>query len=206
MCIRDRYMVDKNLFDNPNIYHEYILLLRENFIILTQEKQQIIIDWIEKGPDLDEYKRRFEEWHGRSPNKEEFEHYRKNWQRDRLSWLEESLPKELAKYFEKLIEKLGKPDDPTIPSYAIATWEGPTSPKSIEELKRLSIEELVQFLKTWQPSKDFTAPSPEGLGPVSYTHLQCMVFSFLHSRLSFLEHFSIFSCKEITTSISYFIK
>ncbi len=161
-----KYMVDKNLFDNPNIYHEYILLLRENFIILTQEKQQIIIDWIEKGPDLDEYKRRFEEWHGRSPNKEEFEHYRKNWQRDRLSWLEESLPKELAKYFEKLIEKLGKPDDPTIPSYAIATWEGPTSPKSIEELKRLSIEELVQFLKTWQPSKDFTAPSPEGLGRI----------------------------------------
>ena len=43
-------------------------------------------------------------------------------------------------------------------------WVGPTSPKTVEELQKMSVEEIAQFLKTWTPPDDLFAPSPEGLG------------------------------------------
>ena len=38
------------------------------------------------------------------------------------------------------------------------------SPKSVEELQSMSLEGIVEFLKTWQPSGKFDGPSLEGMG------------------------------------------
>lgn len=42
---------------------------------------------------------------------------------------------------------------------------GPKSPKTADELKEMSIVEIVKFLRTWQPPENlFCEPYPEGLG------------------------------------------
>jgi len=44
-------------------------------------------------------------------------------------------------------------------------WVGPTSPMTVDELKAMPIEEIMEFLKTWEPPHNaFREPSPEGLG------------------------------------------
>ncbi len=46
----------------------------------------------------------------------------------------------------------------------ITSWEGPTSPMTIEEIKRLSANELVDYLKNeFKPSGGHWQPTPEGL-------------------------------------------
>ncbi|HDD52504.1 MAG TPA: hypothetical protein ENF32_00330 [Thermosulfidibacter takaii] len=158
-------LTDWRFFDDPHVWHEYVLLLRECFGKLTEEDRQTILGWISAGPNIEEFKKQREKRTGSPPTEEEITRYCELWQRNRLAWIGlDGLPEEWQERYQVLVKKHGEPEHPEFISYS-RSWIGPVSPKTAEELKAMSVEEIVEFLKTWMPPRDiFGEPSPEGLG------------------------------------------
>jgi hypothetical protein len=79
--------------------------------------------------------------------------------RNRLSAFGDSLPAQLLPRRTQLIAELGEFQT----SAATAVWHGPTSPVSTDALGAMRLSELVEYLRTWIPTREFTAPSREGI-------------------------------------------
>jgi len=150
-------LLDKNLFDNVLVQHEYCLLLREYFRELKTEEQIKILNWIEQGPEK-------EIIHEISNHKIDATEAIEVWQRDKLSCINsEDLPEEWQKMYDELATKYGKPEHPEFPVYT-KTQIGSISPIDKSEIQEMSIDEIISFLKEWKPdNKDFFGPSKEGL-------------------------------------------
>lgn len=161
-------LTDRNLFDDVGAQHEYILLMRACFSRLAEKDQAKILGWIEAGPDVERFKEQRQAVNGSPPSDEEVARYREAWQRDRLAWIgPENLPQDWQERYRTLVEHYGEPEHPEFPVYMEGGWVGPTSPKTAEDLKAMSVQEIVEFLKTWRPPDNaFREPSPEGLGRV----------------------------------------
>lgn len=144
-------LTDRKLFDDVGLRHEYKLLLRDRFRRLSREDQDTILGWIEVGPDVEEFKRWREKRTGSPPSDDEVARYREKWQRDWLARIgrENLLPGEWQERYQELVGKHGKPDHVEFPVYIQKIV--PTSPKSADELKAMSVPEIVEFLKTWRP-------------------------------------------------------
>ncbi|HFC08359.1 MAG TPA: hypothetical protein ENJ54_00665 [Chloroflexi bacterium] len=162
------HLTDRELFEDVGVRHEYILLLRKGFSALSPEDQHTILRWIEEGPEIKQFRAEWQERHGQAPTEEEIDRYREIWQRDRLAWIgPENLPEDWRAQYRALVQRYGEPEHPEFPVYFTVSEVGPRSPKTAEELKAMSVEAIVTFLKTWQPPEEmFQEPSPEGLGRV----------------------------------------
>lgn len=156
-------LTDHARFDELCLRHEYALLAQTRFPYLTSEDQAKILCFIEEGPDLTQFKSAVERQTGKCPTDEQAERYMKLWRRDRLAMLRDVLPKKWEECYEQLVAELGEPEHPEFPSWS-GVWVGPTSPKTAEELRHMSVEEVALFLRSWQPSEGFMSPSYEGLG------------------------------------------
>lgn len=146
--------------------HEYVLLMQECFKLLRAEQKEIILGWIEEGPDLEKFKTSREQWTGTRPTDEQAKQYKKYWQRDRLAWFRKDLSGNWKDLFDVLVTELGEPEYPEFAVRRGTAWVGPTSPKPAEELRSMSLEALVEFLRSWKPTAERMVPSPEGLGRV----------------------------------------
>ncbi len=161
-------LTDRELFEDADVQHEYVLLLRGNFAALSEEDKRTILKWIEDGPDIDGFKKRVQEINNREPSGEEIKRYRETWQLTKLAWIGfENLPEDWKNRYEMLVQQYGEPEHPEFPAYMHVGWTGPTSPLDAEELKKMSVEEIVKFLRDWIPPENiYGGPSPEGLGRV----------------------------------------
>jgi len=160
-------LTDRRLFDDVGLLHEYVALLRKGFPRLSPENQQTILGWIEEGPDVEGFKEWRKQETGFLPPEDEIARYREIWQLDWLARLgADSLPGDWRERYEKLVSTYGEPEHPDFVSY-YTSWVGHTSPKTADELKAVSVEEIVVYMQTWRPSQShFGEPSPEGLGRV----------------------------------------
>ncbi len=148
-------------FENHMIRPEYPLLLGKCFAMLAPDKKRIILDWIQAGP-APEVRERFAE---RIPGQEEMEKYISRWQRDHLAWFKDQLPPEQTAQYQELVKKFGESEDPEHSiSIKEGGWSGPTSPTSVDELKKMSVEDILGHLRTWVPPGGMMVPTPEGLG------------------------------------------
>ena len=162
----ERVLSKKMFFKDHSMYREYGLLLRKYFYKISTAQQNKIFQWINKGPDKAVIKNNLVQWKGRLPTAKEIEEQVKKWQINKLIWFKDHLNSKWEMYYEKLIEKYGEPKDPEIIEAGTSTWIGPTSPKSDEQLKEMSVDDFLQFLEDWQPEYRNFGPSPEGLGRV----------------------------------------
>lgn len=161
-------LTDRALFEDVVLRHEYVMLLRDRFRRITPGDQAKILKWIENGPEMDQWKQRRENETGRQPSEKEITRC-EIWQRDWLARIgPEGLPAEWREQYAELVKKYGKPEHPEFSVYTESGWVGPTSPKTADELEAMSVSEIVEFLRTWNPPKSmksiFDEPSPEGLG------------------------------------------
>ena len=142
-------LTDRSLFEDVGLQHEYGLLLRDHFPYLPREDQDRILEWIEEGP-------------------KEAARNLALWQRDWLARIgPEGLPEKWRERYRELVRLWGEPDPPKFPVCVEGDWEKPTSPKTTDEIKAMSVTDVVKFLKTWEPRELlFCGPSPEGLGEV----------------------------------------
>ncbi|MBD2504673.1 hypothetical protein [Anabaena azotica] len=94
----------------------------------------------------------------------------RRWQLKKLTVIKDSLSTHWQERYNQLVNEFGDIEisDVSPKRLGIAISVGLVSPKSDLELESLSIEELVDFLKTWQPNStnywEFDEPSRSGLG------------------------------------------
>ncbi len=149
-CNRDNFL-------DVRLRHEYSRLLKVVFPDLDQDAKSLVLGWIDEGPLRAE---------GNENNDQELWRKQKAyWQAQRLSNLRGYLPEVWEKCYADIITELGEPEHPDFITYS-ASWSGPTSPKYTDELETMSADDIAFFLKNWEPSHEWNAPSPEGLGRV----------------------------------------
>lgn len=154
-------LLRRDLFEMLPENPEYGLLLKEGFKILNSKQQQVMLSWIEEGPNLRNYRKGYKSWQGHTPTPEMVEGYKKTWQRDKLAWFEKSLPLKWRERYQALVNETG---EPKFESTSIFIGAGHRSPKTADELRAMKIEDLVMFIKNWKAPGSIREPTPEGLG------------------------------------------
>lgn len=157
-----RYATDKSLFEDHEIMHEYAVFLRNVFPHLSAGQQATILDWIEKAEEIDERVTAAKP----TPSDEQAERFKKNWQRNKLSFIAEHLTGPWKTRYDSLVAEVGKPDHADFTSYS-TTFVGPVSEISAHSLSEMVPDALIEYLKSWQPKKEdrFSfGPTREGLG------------------------------------------
>ncbi len=163
-------LIHEPLFRDENIQKEYNALLHVGFGCLTPDEQQIILNWIEAGPeDVEEEISNYEAHTGRRPSPEEIERHRQRWQWERLWPCHTTLP--LGGWRNRcsaLIEEFGELDPPLTPTREPRVVAGgERSPRSEDELRILTPQALREFLLTWSPDRtSFPYSTPSGLAVV----------------------------------------
>ena len=149
----ERYLLRRDLFDTWAREREYVRLLSAGFRQLPDEMKTQILSWIDAGPNPEHLEGRTE---GQVAS------IKRNWQRSRLKALKDALPEVWAGRLQELLADESK--TPEADDEDEGGWIGPTTPRSPEQLKALTIEELVEFLHAWKPKPGWRESSPEGLG------------------------------------------
>jgi hypothetical protein len=149
-------LTDRRCFGAPDLHHEYTLLLQEHFAKLAQVQQEIILGWINAGPELTEG----DEESTSTANREEYGRY---WRLRQLRPIRDALPPEWAERYRGLWAELGEPEADDTLIFRRDMTERKESPKTLDELRALSPGEIIDFMRNWQPGSDFFDPSPDGL-------------------------------------------
>lgn len=156
-------LTSESIFNDYRKRHEYVELLRSSYKLIDKESQNKIKSFVNNGPNLDEYKSNLKE-NNIVDSDELISKYKENWLLTHLSWFNnEDLDFEYKKIYDELVNKYGKPEHPEFSSYIGNSWTGPTSPKSVEELKQYNLKDLVIYLKECTFSDNIMSPSMEGL-------------------------------------------
>ena len=160
------HLVDRVRFEDVALRHEYYLLEEAAFPKLSTEEQKVILGWIDEGPDLEAYRAWRRKQQGAEPPEEDVRGYKCIWQRDRLAPIASSLSSDRKSAYDNLVRQYGEPETPDLQmTRRMTSWVGPTSPKSIEELRSMDLESLLAELRTWEPeAARWMGPSREGLG------------------------------------------
>lgn len=157
-------IVNPIVFDDIHLHHEFFHLLKEQFNELPQETKEAYLKLIAHDGNLKEWSDFEEREYGPRPSQQETESYVKRWKYKKLWPIQAFLDIEWKNLFTSFKEEFGELDHPDFHSYMSSAWVGPTSPKDVEDLKSMKIEELISFLDSWRPSEDPMSSSPEGLG------------------------------------------
>jgi hypothetical protein len=147
-------------FDSHYFRREYNQLADARFGRLSPDQQQKVFDWIQQGLDREGFIAEREHLHGRRPTEEEVARTSKQWERGRLAPLERHLTGRWKQRYADLIADIGMPEN--LDDVGRARW-GSTSPKSAEELRELEMDDLVAYLKSWEPSRHPMGASAPGL-------------------------------------------
>jgi hypothetical protein len=156
-----RYSTDKTLFEDHELRHEYLLLLATSFPTLTSDQQAIVLGWIDRAEEIEE------RVSGATPPLPDasVDAFRKNWQRDKFSIIGEHLTGEWKTRYEDLLKDIGAPEHPDFPTYH-TSFSGPTSETNAHSLSEMDTDDLIEYLKTWEPAENRYGfgPTKEGLG------------------------------------------
>lgn len=161
--IADRLM-NRDNYEETGLWHEYILLARDQFNNLTDEQRNLILGWIDEGPSIEEVKARRERLDGTRLTDEQAiksEKYRKL---EHLNPLRDVLPPEWRKRYDEWVQETGEPEHAEYVTPPVQVRWGLESPHSTEDMRPMSVDEMVAFLSMWQPPENPLGPVPEGLG------------------------------------------
>ncbi len=157
-------LVDSNRFTKTNPYedndYEYVHLLKENFDKLPLDKQEQILSWID-NPQID--------WDWLEDQAKKAKWVRQ-WQQEKLTIIKDSLSIYWQERYQQLVNEFGNLELTNIFARGVseARFLGVNSPITDSELESMSIEEIVTFLRTWEPKStdifEFEEPSRSGLG------------------------------------------
>lgn len=156
----------KNLGD-VEIHHEYFVLLQRGYPYVEASDQEALVAAICNGPDQERVEalaRWAQQERGADPE-EYAEYYSKRWIRDRLWMIRSHLTGEPERILHELIGGLGEPEHPAFTRWSTGVhWMRDVSPITDQEISDMSPDDLVAFLKKWQPEPD------QEFGPEGVSH------------------------------------
>jgi len=159
-------LTNKLFFEDESYKHEYALLAQAGFGLIGAGEKQEILSWIKTEPsdeDIEEYSEWYFGQHGSKLTDDELEAYASKRKMNLLWQFQNALPEEWKERFDGWVQQYGEPEHPDFSCYSSSTWVGPTSPMPSEDLKKMSVAEIVDYLKSWQPPEGHFVETPEGL-------------------------------------------
>ena len=148
------YLLDSSLFDEVQVEPEYSLRQEAFFGRLSPPQQNVLLEWIDKGPDRETYYADRKRWDGTVPTDEEVKERCELWQRNQLRPIRDALPPEWRLRYGFLVKRFGETKYPPVNLTVSGGFVGDSSPKSVDDLQGMTDEQLVSFLQTWGPSSD----------------------------------------------------
>ena len=109
------HITNHSFFCDNSMWHEYALLLKECFKLMQPSQQEIILSWIDVGPDLGHSIELTEKRADNKSHDSENEQYRRIWMRDHLALIKDDLLPDWMKLYESLVEDFGKSSHPNLP-------------------------------------------------------------------------------------------
>lgn len=140
--------------DKQRLTHEYFLLAETHGFLLSTKQRKELWSWIEKGGtvDMEDYIARCKK-NGVEPSDEQVTKYTKNWQMYHLLPFKDIEP-HWKKYYERLVIAVGEPEFPSFRSWSGGSSWGYKSSLSDEQFSEMKPDEIVEFLKKWEPPAD----------------------------------------------------
>ena len=176
-------------YDDTGIHHEFFMLLKHGFPVLSTEERERVVKIVIEGPPKENVER-FIEWVSDINSDESetaVENYVKRWTRDRLSMISEHLDEKRLSLLNSLTRDVGEPEHPDFTSWTGEAFAvADVSPLPVEQLAMMAPMELLTFLAHWQPEKN------RMFGPevVSYRGLGKSAASAIEGNpLKYREHF-----------------
>jgi hypothetical protein len=157
----EKRLVDPEVFDDYQLRPEYERLLAAHFAGLTVQGQLAILALIEQEPDTERYAGWVRSSHGREPTADETTGFVEMTILGRLTPIADQLPEPWRARYEQYLETYGPHSSRVLPTSG--GFSGPRSPTSVEELASLDVDELIDYLASFEPSGGFQDPSKEGL-------------------------------------------
>jgi len=148
-----RVLVDDRYLNDFDLHHEYFLLLQQGYTHLTPPDQEKLVQAILNGPPPDTA-RSLAEWvqhaYGEEPDAY-MERHTKVWIRDRLWMVQSLLDGRPAAVLRELLSEAGPPNHPEFTHHSTGGWVEEVGPLTDEEIADLSPDQLLAFIKRWQP-------------------------------------------------------
>lgn len=181
-----KYLTDYSLFEDPSFRHEYVQLARAGFAYLPESEQEQILQWGDEGPDPEQLERwgaKYKESTGELPTQEITDLYINNWRSNAFFAYRDQIPAEVAKR-HLWLAALERTETTEFAS-VMRSWFGPTSRLGSDDLRQMTITELITFFKQWEPTGDFMSDSREGLARVLASEVAANPERYAESALSF---------------------
>ncbi|KYG68760.1 hypothetical protein AZI87_05880 [Bdellovibrio bacteriovorus] len=154
--LASKFILDQQLFDCLDVWHEYALLIEAGYPMLSNTEQKKFLAMIAADISFQNKNKSPSEIDEDANERSRYHYY---------YMIRNYLHGEDKRIFERLHAKIGNPENPTFHYHMSSGWVGPTSPKTTDELKSLPINELKKFLDEWAPPDKWNfGPSIEGLG------------------------------------------
>ncbi len=157
-------ILDPHLRDS-DAWHEWALLLRQEFNHLGDPERTSVFDWIETGFDptgrIELFQQKNE---SRLPDDELIQRWKRHWQFRRLSLIADHLPPAYRKVYEEMRSEFGEAEHPDFHHWNIGGGEvEQRSPISLKDVLSISVDDLVEQLNDWHQDGPFEEPSESGL-------------------------------------------
>lgn len=171
-------LVRRELLDSENLntlvpQDEFLMLIQKGHQYLTHEEQEALISSISQGlsPKVKAQLAGVNEQDDGNEKDTYVRYCEKKWIRDHLAQLKDSLPEESALLLTELIKEVGEPVTPDTPRVVVRSYHvSEVSPITKERMDSMSPDELIDFVRNWQPETD-----EEGVARISYEGLAHMV-------------------------------
>ena len=150
-----RILTDPELFGDVDLHHEFYLLAANHFGSLAPEYQASYVRLV----DVAAAEATANDEAGIAVRRRQW------WARNRLGAVAHDLSGEALDRYQHLVAEFGEAEHPEFLTYH-TSWSGPTSPATADELRAKTPDEIVQYLREWEPDGDEMRPSPEGLARV----------------------------------------
>jgi len=148
-------IMDRSLFDDSHIRHEYAVMVRDHYKHLDPAQQTTWLGWVDAGPD-----------DLRSGDEELRKRQSDYWKFEKLSLIRDDLKPPLSTFVERMLEEHGEPELALYPSYSRSAFVADQSPFSVEEMQSEGFARVVQMVAEWRPAPDarrYENPTLEGL-------------------------------------------
>jgi hypothetical protein len=148
------WLLNKELFDNSSVLHEYLLLMQHGFPLMKPDEQETMLSWIKDFPEYDWVQEEHREKH------RDWQQYR------RLAFILESLNDEWRKRYDELYAEMEEHD---LDRLSFDRWMdgarfvADKSPMPPEEVAEMTVDELAGYLTSDIRFDDFREISERGL-------------------------------------------
>jgi len=144
--------------------HEAALLLASAFPPLPPATQEVILKRIAAGPE-EEGVVRWLQFIGVEPTPEKIAEYALHWRAQRFSLIAEHVPEAWRSQVRDILDHAGEVRRLDEVERG-ATWTGPTSPKTADDLIQMGPAQVLAYLREWTPTPGPSEATPEGLGRI----------------------------------------